>query len=397
MCWPSTSAGSNVTMDCPKVKGTLENAKAYKFCSSSGGWETKNGTNESYTHYESCIMPQLQELARMCEEFGQNTCSQIGRITRCIEMVGLSFSFVTLVVSLYIFSTYRVLKNNRTRIHKNLFVATLLQVIFRLIKYIDQGLDHDYQFLQRVYLNEACTALLEYSKTAMFMWMFIEGLYLHNMITVTVFQEYSYIKIYCIIGWTVPALMTTVWLVIMLTKEAQTTWEYYYFLDYYWILEGPRSTVIVVNLLFLLNIIRVLIVKLRESQTSEIEQVRKAVRAAIFLLPLMGISHLLFFYYKFNKAWKFAVWSFSAYFLGTFQGCFVAVLYCFLNGEVQTAIRNSFYLHMSLRNYEYTSCRNFTLISIVHDESSIQNGEASPWLQCCAQNAETPDDEKDVR
>ncbi|KAJ8939000.1 hypothetical protein NQ314_011250, partial [Rhamnusium bicolor] len=204
----------------------------------------------------------------------------------------------------------------------------------------------------------------------MFMWMFIEGLYLHNMITVTVFQEYSYIKVYCYIGWTVPGLMTAVWLIIMLVEEAQTTWEYYYFLNYYWILEGPRSTVIMVNLLFLLNIIRVLIVKLRESQTSEIEQVRKAVRAAIFLLPLMGISHILFFYYKFNEAWKFAFWSYSTYFLVTFQGFFVAVLYCFLNGEVQTAIKNSFYLHMSLRNYDYAPCRNFTLISIGPDDAT---------------------------
>ncbi|KAG5864542.1 hypothetical protein JTB14_009643 [Gonioctena quinquepunctata] len=172
------------------------------------------------------------------------------------------------------------------------------------------------------------------------------------------------------------------------------TWEYYYFLNYYWILEGPRSTVIVVNLLFLLNIIRVLIVKLRESQTSEIEQVRKAVRAAIFLLPLMGISHILFFYYKFNEAWKFALWSFSAYFLGTFQGFFVAILYCFLNGEVQTAIKNSFYLHMSLRNYDYTPCRNFTLISVTADDGTVQNGETSKWIRCCKQHPPSPEEKE---
>nr|XP_023013064.1 PDF receptor isoform X1 [Leptinotarsa decemlineata] len=395
-CWPSTQPGTNATMGCPKIEGTLENAKAYKYCDLTGSWETRNSTNGTYdyTHYENCILPQIQELAKMCDKFGETTCSQIGKITRCIEMVGLSFSFVSLVISLYIFFSYRVLKNNRTKIHKNLFIATLLQVIFRLIKYIDQGLDPTNKFIHKLYLNETCICLLEYTKTAMFMWMFIEGLYLHNMITVTVFQEYTYIKIYCYIGWIVPGLMTAAWLIFMLVKEAKTTWEYYYFLNYYWILEGPRSTVIVVNLLFLLNIIRVLIVKLRESQTSELEQVRKAVRAAIFLLPLMGISHILFFYYKFNEAWKFALWSFTSYFLGTFQGFFVAILYCFLNGEVQTAIKNSFYLHMSLRNYDYTPCRNFTLISITADDGNVQNGKASKWIRCCKQAPPSPEEKE---
>lgn len=64
--------------------------------------------------------------------------------------------------------------------------------------------------------------MLEYAKTAMFMWMFIEGLYLHNMITVTVFQEYTYIKVYCYIGWLVPGIMTAVWLIIMIFKVSET-------------------------------------------------------------------------------------------------------------------------------------------------------------------------------
>lgn len=101
--------------------------------------------------------------------------------------------------------------------------------------------------------------------------------------------------------------------------------------------------------------------KLRETQTCEIVQVRyvvpffvnkhrnnsvffnrKAVRAAIFLLPLMGIGNLLYHvdYRSFNKGWQFAVWSYSTYFLNTFQGFFIAILYCFLNGEVSAIKTN---------------------------------------------------------
>ena len=36
-------------------------------------------------------------------------------------------------------STCRSLRNNRTRIHKNLFVAMLMQVVIRLTLYVDQG------------------------------------------------------------------------------------------------------------------------------------------------------------------------------------------------------------------------------------------------------------------
>jgi PDF receptor len=48
----------------------------------------------------------------------------------------------------------------------------------------------------------------------MFMWMFIEGLYLHNVVTVTVFQGRFPLTLYGILGWGTPVIMTTVWAVV---------------------------------------------------------------------------------------------------------------------------------------------------------------------------------------
>lgn len=354
LCWPPTPAGSNVTKFCPQKKGTNATQFAYRICKPDAQWDYNNITNmqaKGYTYYDNCYLPRLRDLINMCKVLDFQTCTKVGYNTRIIEMVGLGVSLLSLAFSLFIFFRYRVLRNNRTKIHKNLFLSTILQTFIRLVIYIDQSFE-DKVIETTPYLCESFYVLLEYAKTAMFMWMFIEGLYLHNVITVTVFQEYSYMKLYFWLGWTLPLALTIVWVVIMIVCTENTgCWYLYYFLPYYWILEGPRLTVIIVNLLFLLNIVRVLVVKLRESHTSEIQQVRKAVRAAIFLLPLMGIANILFLvdYRLFKNAWKFALWSYSTYFLTTFQGLFLSVLYCFFNGEVQAALKNSLFVYMSLR------------------------------------------------
>lgn len=113
-------------------------------------------------------------------------------------------------------------------------------------------------------------------------------------------------------------------------------WWGYNFTSLYWILEGPRLAVLLLNFIFLLNIIRVLIVKLRQTRTSDIEQVRKAVRAAIVLIPLLGITNILNMTEAplHRTALEFALWSYTTHFLVSFQGFFIAMIYCFLNNEV---------------------------------------------------------------
>lgn len=113
-------------------------------------------------------------------------------------------------------------------------------------------------------------------------------------------------------------------------------WWGYNFTSIYWILEGPRLAVLLLNFIFLLNIIRVLVVKLRQSHTSEIEQVRKAVRAAIVLIPLLGITNIINMIEAplHRTPIEFALWSFTTHFLTSSQGLFIATIYCFLNNEV---------------------------------------------------------------
>lgn len=45
----------------------------------------------------------------------------------------------------------------------------------------------------------------------MFLWMFIEGLYLHNVVTVTVFQGRFPHLMYAALGWGSPVVMAVSW------------------------------------------------------------------------------------------------------------------------------------------------------------------------------------------
>ncbi|XP_065365244.1 PDF receptor isoform X2 [Calliphora vicina] len=366
LCWPPTPAGVLARMNCPSGFHGVDAKKfAHRQCELNGHWGSK--PNETlnpigWTDYNPCWKQEVKTL--MDKVSNLELVLEIARRTRTLEIVGLILSLVALIISLIIFCNFRSLRNNRTKIHKNLFMAMVLQVVIRLTLYLDQAYRRDSQettsnnslsgIENTPYWCEASYVLLEYAKTAMFMWMFIEGWYLHNMVTVTVFQGRFPYKLFFMVGWGMPVLMTAIWATCTAIYYAASThdcWWNYNLTPYYWILEGPRIIVITINFGFLLNIIRVLVVKLRESQASDIEQTRKAVRAAIVLLPLLGTINVLYLIPALETPWKFALWSYVTHFLTTFQGFFIALLYCFLNGEVRAVLLKSLAVFMSLRGH----------------------------------------------
>ncbi|XP_061397751.1 PDF receptor [Musca vetustissima] len=388
-CWPPTPAGALAHMGCPSgFRGVDARKFANRKCELNGHWGGRPHEPPSangWTDYNPCFKPEVKTLLDKVPNL--ELVVEIAKRTRTLEIVGLILSLVALILSLIIFCNFRSLRNNRTKIHKNLFIAMGLQVIIRLSLYLEQafrpGKTETITGIENtLYLCETSYILLEYAKTAMFMWMFIEGWYLHNMVTVSVFQGRFPYKLYSIVGWGVPVLMTTIWAICTAFYYADTThdcWGNYNLTPYYWILEGPRIVIITINFAFLLNIIAVLVMKLRESQASDIEQTRKAVRAAIVLLPLLGTINILYLVPTLETPWKFALWSYVTHFLNTFQGFFIALIYCFLNGEVRAVLLKSLATYMSVRGHPEWVPKRASMYSAgyntAHDTENHHHGE----------------------
>ncbi|CAG0898923.1 unnamed protein product [Darwinula stevensoni] len=256
---------------------------AKRECSSGGTWLNSNGSESGrgWTDYRDCLPSPIKGLLDTVYS-GDNPEGkfQIAQRTRVMENFGFSISLVSILSALVIFASFRSLRNERTRIHMNLFVGMLMQILVRLTIYMDQ-LVSKYDPSRRTLDNteivcQGLYILLEYGKTAMFMWMFLEGIHIHNMVVVKVFDGGSRrMTIYLLVGWGIPVLLTCVWATITGFYFTESScWFSYNLTRYYWILEGPRLAFIIINLLFLLNITRVLVTKLRSSQSSETEQAR---------------------------------------------------------------------------------------------------------------------------
>ncbi|MFT7797630.1 corticotropin-releasing factor receptor 1-like [Arapaima gigas] len=179
------------------------------------------------------------------------------------------------------------------------------------------------------------TAAYNYFHVTNFFWMFGEGCYLHTAIVLTYSTDKLRKWMFTCIGWCIPFPIIVAWAIGKLYYDNEKCWfgkRAGVYTDY--IYQGPMILVLLINFIFLFNIVRILMTKLRASTTSETIQYRKAVKATLVLLPLLGITYMLFFVNPGEDEISQIVFIYFNSFLESFQGFFVSVFYCFLNSEL---------------------------------------------------------------
>ncbi|KAL8603254.1 hypothetical protein ACOMHN_046260 [Nucella lapillus] len=168
-----------------------------------------------------------------------------------------------------------------------------------------------------------------------------------------------------------------------------------------WIINGPIAASLIINFFFFLNIMRILLSKIRAFNNNEQSQYRRAVKATLIMIPLLGVNNLVMLVRPEMNRMGVFVWKIVSAFLVAYQGASVALIFCFFNGEVMTVLkrkwsqwRNTYDPRVSARLRSTSHTMALTL-----DDSSVaasavapapKNGFTCASSRTAAQNAQDP-------
>uniref|UniRef100_A0A6Q2Z4V3 Adenylate cyclase activating polypeptide 1a (pituitary) receptor type I n=1 Tax=Esox lucius TaxID=8010 RepID=A0A6Q2Z4V3_ESOLU len=367
-CWKAAARGEVVSVRCPEVFHILIPEDEI-------GWVSRNCTEEGWSE----MFPDYVD-ACLPDDNDMNHAS-----VQALYTVGYSTSLVSLTTAMVILCRFRKLHCTRNYIHMNLFISFMLRAVSVFIKDGVLYAQEEDCSLHTV----ACKAVMvffHYCVMSNYFWLFIEGLYLFTLLVQTFFPERRYFYWYTVVGWGTPTVCVTVWAALRLQFDDAGCWDLNDNTALWWVLKGPTVVSIMINFILFVGIIVILVQKLQSPdiggnessiyltssviirllvpcllsfasyscaqkcfseptqavqhscRMTELSAITlRLARSTLLLIPLFGIHYTVFAFSPENVSKKERlVFELG---LGSFQGFVVAVLYCFLNGEVQSEVK----------------------------------------------------------
>ncbi|XP_055628371.1 diuretic hormone receptor-like isoform X2 [Toxorhynchites rutilus septentrionalis] len=327
LCWPRTESDTWAVLPCfEEFKGVHYDStqNATRYCHPNGKWD-------NYSHYAACH--------HMTEP-----PPNIVEITSIIYYTGYIISLIALSLAVIVFVYFKDLRCLRNTIHANLFITYILSALLWMVILTLQLSTSSSSGMTSCVIF---VTLLHYFTLTNFFWMLVEGLYLYMLVVETFSGDNLRFNMYAAIGWGGPGVFVVLWVIAKgiaisgqdrsAALEIECSWMRESLVD--WIFQGPVCAVLIINLVFLIRIMWVLITKLRSANTVETRQYRKASKALLVLIPLLGITYLVVLAAPAEGVVSDIFAVARALLLST-QGFSVSLFYCFLNSEVRLALRH---------------------------------------------------------
>ncbi|XP_048509630.1 secretin receptor-like [Athalia rosae] len=378
LCWPRTAASSTATAPCPppSVIGfdNTANDIATKLCLDSGKWFT-NDKKITWSNYTLCTATRTRYVTavtnldlELVNYDGTGNSTLLKKwlpVIKTVSQVGYASSFTTLVIAFVIFSLIRKLRNPRNRLHMHLFVSFIMRAFMALLKdwlFVDGiGLAWDVIMVDgksafikehNTWICKTITSLWQYFIVANYAWILMEGLYLHNLVFLALCTDTTAITLYIFLGWGLPLMVVIPWIAVRATMEDTLCWTTNNNSSLFLIIRIPIMISILFNFVLFVNIVRVLLVKLKTSVYLQRKKMRyrRWAKSTLVLVPLFGAHYTLFLGLSYHRDNRIELlWLFCDQLFASFQGCFVALLYCLLNGEVRAEVKRTWKTQRSRR------------------------------------------------
>ncbi|CAH2071311.1 unnamed protein product, partial [Iphiclides podalirius] len=321
-CWEPAEADTTATAICSDLAYSNVGPSCHHFsnkkCFSNGTWQLQ-------TDYSTCsITPRLLRRYRM-------------------NIAVLAFSIASCLPAVFIFFFYKRLRVTRVALHRNLLIAIVIRnvlvIVSRTEVYIDELTNSGGTVLSTHGIWCRVLAVAErFAANAVFVCMLVEGVYLHRLI-VAVFRRKLKVRWLYIAGAVIAIVPALVWAIVMGLLNDHSCWIVYTVDHIQWILDAPRIAILLINSVLFIDILRVLLTKLRNSENAN----QLTAKATLFLMPLFGIQ-FLFTALRPNTTnclWE-QIYYYISYSLEALQGFTVALLYCYINKEVHALVKATY-------------------------------------------------------
>ncbi|KAK7870798.1 hypothetical protein R5R35_005461 [Gryllus longicercus] len=353
MCWDGAEAGELCEQPCPAyITGFDPRENVTRRCTETG-WYMHPVSKTSWTNFSRCFNRPDATVILDPPKSNISDFEMFLPAVKIISTTGYAVSLMSLIAAFCILATVKKLRCPRNTLHMHLFLSFIMRAFMALLKHslFVQGLglpsdvtntpDGD-MFGSEFEENWECkliTSMWEYFIMANYSWILMEGLYLHNLIFLALFSDTSAITLYVTLGWGLPAVFVLAWVVCRLLLDDFVCWTVYRRPQLFLLVRVPIVASIILSFGLFVNIVRVLFLKLRASVCEETRRYRRWAKSTLVLVPLFGVHYTIFIGLSYSNDSRVELaYLFCDQLFASFQGFFVAVLYCFLNGEVRAEV-----------------------------------------------------------
>ncbi|KAL1491579.1 hypothetical protein ABEB36_012154 [Hypothenemus hampei] len=245
----------------------------------------------------------------------------------------------------------------RVILHRNLLIAivirNILTIMAKKIVIIDALLSSSVSNHVMENNSVGCRTLqflVSAATNSTYACMLVDGYYLHKVIVRTFAKEPKLCIIYTVVA-VLTFLPSLIWGAIVAANKRKSCWM----VDTngeQWSVDSFRMAILTINTILLLDIIRVMISKMKQGGTTR--QTKAAFRATLFLIPLFGL-HIFITAKKIvinDSCLAEDIYDYFRYTMEASQGIFVAFLFCYGNSEVHNELHNVYRklrIHLSQR------------------------------------------------
>ncbi|TTC44347.1 Vasoactive intestinal polypeptide receptor 1 [Bagarius yarrelli] len=143
---------------------------------------------------------------------------------------------------------------------------------------------------------KSAVAFFQFSILANYFWLLVEGMYLQTLLALTFVSQRKYFWWYILTGWGVPLVVLIVWVLARSFYDNSGCWDDTDNVSLWWIIKGPITASLFANIIIFLNVIRILVEKLRFPAVGGYDtgHFMRLAKSTLLLIPLFGMHYAVF-------------------------------------------------------------------------------------------------------